>query len=283
MLLIVRPLGTSLETATIWMSTNSEQTSQIAHYASLLVSGFTLTAFLLGGGAAFLVGFSKTGVPGAGMPAIALMADVFRSDTKLSVGAMVPLLILGDIFAVLYYRRHAQWNRLFELFPYVVAGMIPGYFVLDLLDSNSLRVVIGIVILALLALHFARLRFGWSQMPDQWWFVAMMGSLAGFGTVVGNAAGPAMGIYLLSKKLDKHEFIGTSAWFFFFVNLSKVPIQLMVGVITPTTLRFDVAIAPLLVVGALVGVAVHKRLPQSAFNSLVLLLAGVLAVWLVFG
>ncbi len=217
------------------------------------------------------------------MPAIALMADVFRSDTKLSVGAMVPLLILGDIFAVLYYRRHAQWNRLFELFPYVVAGMIPGYFVLDLLDSNSLRVVIGIVILALLALHFARLRFGWSQMPDQWWFVAMMGSLAGFGTVVGNAAGPAMGIYLLSKKLDKHEFIGTSAWFFFFVNLSKVPIQLMVGVITPTTLRFDVAIAPLLVVGALVGVAVHKRLPQSAFNSLVLLLAGVLAVWLVFG
>ena len=204
------------------MPSNSERISQIAQYTGLIIAGFTLSALLLGTGAAFLVGFSKTGIPGAGMPAIALMADVFHDDTKLSVGAMVPLLILGDIFAVIYYRRHAHWNRLFELFPYVVAGMIPGHFVLRLLNSDWLRVLIGVLILALLVLHFARQRFGWEKMPDQWWFVAMMGFLAGFGTVVGNAAGPAMGIYLLSKKLDKHEFIGTSAWFFFFVNVSKV-------------------------------------------------------------
>ncbi len=259
-----------------------ERTSQLTQYTAFFLSGFTLTGLLLGGGAAFLVGFSKTGIPGAGMPAIAMMVEVFREDTKLSVGAMVPLLVLGDMFAVFYYRRHARWNRLGELFPYVVVGMVPGYFVLGMLNSDWLRVLIGAIILALLTLHFARQRFGWEKLPDQRWFVAMMGFLAGFGTVVGNAAGPAMGIYLLSKKLDKHEFIGTSAWFFFFVNVSKIPIQLMVGVITPATLELDLCVAPMLVIGALAGVAVHKRISQSAFNTLVLLLAGVFALRLVF-
>ena len=77
-----------------------------------LCSGLTVGAILLGAGSAFLIGFSKTGIPGAGMPAITLMADAFRDETKLSVGAMVPLLILGDLFGVLFYRRHANWHRL---------------------------------------------------------------------------------------------------------------------------------------------------------------------------
>ncbi len=254
---------------------------QLQYALGLTIKGFTLAALLLAGGAAFLVGFSKTGIPGAGMPAIALMADVFSDETRLSVGAMVPLLILGDIFAVYHYRRHAHWNRLLELFPYVMIGMIPGYFVLRLLESDSLRTLIGVIILALLGLHFARQRFGWEKMPDQWWFVALMGCLAGFCTVVGNAAGPAMAVYLLSKKLDKHEFIGTSAWFFFFVNVSKVPIQWKLGVITPATLQLDLLVAPVLIVGALIGVMVHKRISQSAFNAMVLFLAGVFALRLV--
>ncbi len=252
------------------------------YYVGLLVEGITLKAMLLGGGAAFLIGFSKTGIPGAGMPAIALMAEAFPHDTRLSVGAMVPLLILGDIFAVFYYRRHANWNRLVELVPYVVIGMIPGYFVLYFLDSAWLRTLIGLIILGLLGLHLARTRFGGEKMVvDQLWFIALTGFLAGFGTVVGNAAGPAMAIYLLAKKLDKHEFIGTAAWFFFFVNLSKVPIQWKLGVITPATLHLDLCVAPVLVVGALIGVAVHKRISQKAFNTLVLALAAVFALRMV--
>ncbi len=264
------------------MPLNLKSPKPLALCAGLVVAGFAIPPLLLGGLAAFLVGFSKTGIPGAGMPAITLMVDAFPANTKLSVGAMVPLLIVGDIFAVVYYRRHAHWNRLWELFPYVVVGMVPAYFVLGTFNSDALRVLIGLLILALLALHFARQRFGWEKLPDRWWFVAMMGFLAGFGTVVGNAAGPAMGVYLLSKKLDKHEFIGTSAWFFFFINSSKVPFHLYLGSITPATLRFDWWVAPALVVGAMTGVAVHKRISQKAFNTLILLLAGVFALRLVF-
>jgi len=246
-----------------------------------LGAGFSVGAILCGAGAAFLIGFSKTGIPGAGMPAITLMADAFRDNTKLSVGAMVPLLILGDFFGVVFFRRHANWQRLYEVLPYIVIGMVPGYLVLQWMPSESLRSLIGILILALLAVHVGCQRLGWSAALEHKWFAGVMGLLAGFGTVAGNAAGPAMSIYLLNKKVDKHEFVGTSAWLFFLVNSSKVPFQAMMGVITWQTLRLDIYVLPMLVVGVLLGVFVHKRIPQRAFDSLVLVLSALAALQMV--
>ncbi len=248
-----------------------------------LVQGIGLKMWLLASSAALLVGFSKTGIPGVGMPAIAFMAEAFPvGQAKQAVGAMVPLLIIGDIFAVIYYRRHANWSRLVGLVPYVLLGMIPGYIVLDRLQGSWLIALIGLIILGLLGLHLARARWGWESMPDKWWFVAITGLLAGFGTVVGHAAGPAMAVYFLAKKLDKHEFIGTAAWFFFLVNVSKIPFYVSIGAINSTTLQLDLLVAPVVVAGALLGVAVHKRISQRRFNTLVLLLAALAALRMVF-
>ncbi|MFW6171205.1 MAG: hypothetical protein ACODAD_12000 [Planctomycetota bacterium] len=69
------------------------------HGLSLVVQGITLAALLLAGSAALLIGISKTGIPGVSMPAIALMAEAFPNNTQHSVGAMVPLLVFGDLFA----------------------------------------------------------------------------------------------------------------------------------------------------------------------------------------
>lgn len=237
-----------------------------------------LVTFLFGAGAALLIGFSKTGMPGAAIPAVALMAEAFREETRLSVGAMLPILLLGDLFALAYYRRHANWDRLLELFPFVAVGMVPGYLVLWKLESDPLRVLIGGITLGLLALQLAQQRFGWKNMPDRRWFIATTGVLAGFGTAVGNAAGPVMSIYLISKRLDKHEFLGTAAWFFFIVNLSKIPFFLSLDMITPTTLQLDAMLVPVVVVGAIVGVLVLKRIPQAVFNTIVLSLAALAAL-----
>jgi len=240
--------------------------------------GFTWYAFLCGGAAALLVGFSKTGMPGAAIPAIALMAEAFRQDTKLSVGAIVPVLILGDLFAITYYRRHVDWPRLLELAPYVVAGMVPGYLVLWQIDTEELRILIGVIILVLLALHIVRDRFGWARVMERRWFVAGTGMLAGFCTTVGNAAGPMMSIYLVSRRLDKHQFLGTTAWFFFFVNLSKVPLFTALDMITWEVVQFDLLLLPIAAAGAVVGAVVLKKMPQKLFNVLVLVLAGIAAV-----
>ena len=71
----------------------------------------------LGACAAVLIGFSKTGLPGAAIPAVALMAAAFPGSAERSVGAVLVVLLAGDVFAVAWFRRHAQWRRLLALFP----------------------------------------------------------------------------------------------------------------------------------------------------------------------
>ena len=240
-----------------------------------------LVPLIWGGMAALLVGISKTAIPGAAIPAVALMAEAFRADTKLSVGALLPILLVGDLFALAYYRRHASWERLIELCPYVLAGMVPGYLVLRSTSGQALRLLLGVIILLLLILQIARQRLGWQPRLDRRWRVGATGLLAGFGTTVGNAAGPVMSIYLVGQRLDKHEFLGTSAWFFFLVNLSKLPLFIALGMITPRTLQLDLLLIPMAALGALGGLLLFRRIPQRAFNSLVLLLAGLAALRLV--
>ncbi len=242
-----------------------------------------LIDYLWGAASALLVGFSKTGLPGVSIPAIVLMTEAFSDNTKLALGAILPVLLVGDVFAVAWYRHHAQWNRLWPLFPYVAVGMIPGGILLLMLDEegNQLRPVLGVLFLGLLVLDVCRRRFAWEHMPGQWWFAGGLGLLAGFSTILAHAAFPVMAIYLISQRMDKQEFIGTAAWFFLIVNISKIPYYTLTGMVTPATLQFDLYVAPVALIGGLVGVFVLHRIPQRLFDFLALSLAGIAAVRLI--
>jgi uncharacterized membrane protein YfcA len=235
----------------------------------------------MGLSAALLVGLSKTGVPGVAIPAVLLMTEAFSGSEKTSVGALLPLLLVGDLFAVSYYRHHAQWKRLWRLLPYVAAGMVPGVLVLAFVDDRQFKSLLGWMVLALLGLEVCRQRFGWTRIAGRWWFVGGMGLLAGFGTTVGNAAGPAMTVYLISRGLPKEQFMGTWAWFFLVVNLSKAPVFVGLRMITPITLAFDAVVVAAVVAGALIGRRLFAIIPQRLFNWLVLALAGVAALRLI--
>jgi uncharacterized membrane protein YfcA len=193
----------------------------------------------------------------------------------------LPLLLVGDVIAVRVYRNHADWKRLWGLFPYVAAGMIPGVVVLLLVENQQFKLVLGWIVLPLLLMEVTRQWLGWTTAPAGRWFVAAMGLLAGFGTSVGNAAGPVMSVYLISHGLPKERFMGTWAWFFLIANFSKLPIYCTLGMITPTTLAFDLAMVPMVVVGALVGRRLFLIIPQQLFNALVLVLAAIAALRLV--
>jgi uncharacterized membrane protein YfcA len=234
----------------------------------------------LGAVGALLVGLSKSGVPGLGIVAVPLMAMAF--PTRVSVAALLPLLIVGDVFAIAYYHRHAQWRKLWGLFPWVAAGFALGVWMLARVDDRGLRPFLGGLVLALLALEQVRARLGWNGLPNHPAFVAFTGAAAGFATMVGNAAGPIMTLYLMSRDLDKEQFIGTSAWFFFLVNSSKVPVYLALGMMTRGSLTFDAALAPLVAAGALVGVRLLPRLSRRAFYDVALLLAAAAALRLLW-
>jgi hypothetical protein len=242
---------------------------------------YTALAILCGALSAFLAGMSKTGVPGVSILGILLMTYAFVGVEKQSAGAMLPLLIVGDLFAVSYYHRHAQWDKIRGVFPPVAFGLCVGAFVLATISHGQFALLLGALILGLLLFEQLRNRMGWENVPERWWFVLLIGTLGGFATMVGNAAGPVMAIYIVALGMPKEKFMGTWAWFFLIVNVTKVPVFAGLGMITLDTLWFDLMLLPALVVGALVGRKIFLVIPQKYFDPLILLLAALAAVNLV--
>jgi uncharacterized membrane protein YfcA len=235
---------------------------------------------------AVMVGMAKTGLPGLGTLFIAIFANVL--PTKEATGLVLPLLILGDIVAVLVYRRHAVWSQLWGLFPWAGLGIVLGYFAMDRIDNHQARVLVGSIVLALLTIHAVR-RWrerragtasggsapvaGGPRVPRP--VVASVGVLAGFTTLIANAAGPLMAIYLLALRLPKLEFIGTSAVYFLLLNLFKVPFMAHLGLINGASLWVNLLLAPAVWTGALVGRLLVQRINQRWFEILTLSLTGV--------
>jgi uncharacterized protein len=91
--------------------------------------------------------------------------------------------------------------------------------------------------------------------------------MGGFSTMIGNAAGPIMSVYLLSMNLQKNTYIGTTAWFFFIVNVFKLPLQIWGWHnITMKTLGFNLVLLPVIALGALAGIRVVKLMPENAYR-----------------
>lgn len=241
--------------------------------------------------AALLVGISKTGVPGAGILVVPLLARIFGA--RLSVGTMLPMLIFGDCFAVAWYHRHARWDKLWGLFPSVSVGVLAGAALLQVLGKapahkDYLNVLIGVLVLGMLAVHLARVRFGDRISLHSRVGLAATGSVAGFSTTVSNAAGPVMGIYLTSLQLPKEQFMGTTAWYFFIVNVAKFPILAGLSIanpsnpiVTASSLTFNLAMTPVILFGVFLGKWMLPRISQRAFDSVVLVLAAIAAINLI--
>jgi len=226
------------------------------------------------------MGVSKTGVPGASILAVVLMAEAFRDNAAFSVGALMPVLLVGDVFAVSLYAKDTAWSGLLRLFPYVALGLISGAFLLRYVQGNDLRPVLGGLIVLMFGLEVYRRYRGENHTPHAWWFLLLTGWLAGFSTMVGNAAGPVMTMYLLSQDLPKARFMGTCAVFFFTVNLLKTVPMAWVGMITLDTFRFALFAIPMTFIGLALGRFLFCRMSQQVFDTVALLLAGIGGVWL---
>jgi uncharacterized membrane protein YfcA len=226
---------------------------------------------LIGGLAAFLVGFSKSGVSGTAILAVPLMASIFPAKT--SVGVLLITLIVGDVFAVTFYRRFAQWHYILRILPYAVLGIIVGYFLLDKISDDLLKKTIGGLIVTLVLLKYLLDRLNIAAVSYRAYLAPFLGVAAGIATIMANAAGPLMSIYLLSMNIKKEEFIGTGAWYFFMLNVFKVPFLFSLGLITSATLAFDLKMVPWVVAGSLIGVVTVKKINQKWFELSILVLA----------
>jgi len=231
---------------------------------------------------AFCSGLSKTGIAGLGVLPVALFANALPA--RASTGALLPLLLCGDLFGVAFFRKHASWPHLWRLFPWVIAGVVAGYLAMDRISNAQVQRMIGGILLVMVGLHVWRQRQADrldDRLPHSVWFASLTGFLAGFTTMVANAAGPVMGLYLLAIGLPKLAFIGTGAWFFMLVNAFKVPFSVRLGLINADSLKVDALLVLPMIPGALLGPILLKRINQRAFEMMVLMLTVLAALRLI--
>jgi uncharacterized membrane protein YfcA len=219
---------------------------------------------------------SKTGVPGIGILGVLVMMLAFPGEEKLSSGAVLPLLVVADMFAVCYYWRFADWQRIILLLPTVVLGLLLGTAFMLVIDHSQFKIFLAVLILVLVSFEQLRRWRNWNSFPKSRWFAWIMGTLSGFTTLVGNAAGPVMTVYCAAQNFNKHDFMGTFAVFFCIINLTKLP--LMGGVvpglqlITAETLWFNLLILPGLLAGVLLGRKLFGIIPERYFVPCILIL-----------
>ncbi len=231
---------------------------------------------------AVMIGASKTGLPGLGILVVPLMAYVFPASK--SVGIVLGILIIGDLFAVIYHHRNANWMHLIKLLPIAFVGLVAGSFIMKMIGDKQLRPIIGTIVLVLLVLNYWMKTKGEGKIAvaGEWWFAVIFGFLAGVTTIMANAAGPIMILYLLAMKLERVEFVGTAAWFFFIVNWLKVPFLTNLDLINAESVKINLTVLPLVLLGAFLGMAALKRIPEKVFSAVVQILSAIAAVKLLF-
>lgn len=219
---------------------------------------------------AYLIGVSKTGIAGIGILAVTIFTYVVPA--KESVGLVLVILICGDIVAVTAFSRHAVWSHLWRLFPWTIVGVVIGYLAVGKINDLQVRKLIGGILVVLVLLQFKQYFKKNSEGSGKhgMLYVALMGLAAGFTTMVANAAGPVMILYLLATGLPKYEFVGTGAWFFFLLNCFKVPFSYSLGLINPGSLSVDLMLAPFAFLGAFSGKALLPHINQRLFEGIAL-------------
>jgi uncharacterized membrane protein YfcA len=213
-----------------------------------------------------------------GLVTVVIMARLF--PPRESTGILLPLLIVGDILAVVAFRKHAQWKQIWKMLPPTFVGIVVGYFLMGWIPSRHFGPVIGWVVLIMVILQILRrLRpDAYAHVPHTRGFAWTIGSWCGITTMLANAAGPVMTLYLLAIDLPKYNLVGTSAWFFLLVNVSKVPFSLHLGLIDQHTLLFNLLLAPGVGLGIFLGRWLIAFVPQKLFELLLLGFAGVSAL-----
>jgi uncharacterized membrane protein YfcA len=208
---------------------------------------------------------AKTGVHGAGMLSVPLLAIAFGG--KVSSGLMLPMLLVADVFGVWYYHRHASFKHLKILFPWAAVGIIVGSVAGSFIREEVFRIIMATTIFGSLGIMIWLELGGREKIPDNMILGIGAGFLGGFTSMIGNLAGTVMAVYFLSMRLPKNNFIGTAAWFFLVINWFKVPFHVwMWHTINKDSWLLALVLIPIILGGAFLGIVLVKKMNDRTYR-----------------
>jgi uncharacterized membrane protein YfcA len=192
-------------------------------------------------------------------------------------------LIAGDIFAVVYYNRHARWSYIIRFLPWMLLGILIGVLIGNDLPEKTFKIAMATIILASVGMMYWWDRRKSKAVPTHWLFAGFIGVIAGVTTMIGNLAGAFSNIYFLAMRLPKNEFIGTAAWLFLIINVFKLPFHIWSwGTITPETLLIDLKLLPGVFLGIFLGIKMVKIIKEDFYRRLILILTAAGALLILF-
>lgn len=240
----------------------------------------SLSFYLAAGVSITLIGLSKGGVGGMLGPLVtATMAMVLPANV--AVGLLLPLLIVGDAFAVAAH--WGRWSRyhVVRLVPASALGVLLAVGILTSVSPLLLRRGLALLILAFLGYRSVSSRFRRSAAYEhQGWHGPAAGAVAGFTSGLAHVGGPPISIYLLLQNLSPSTYAATSALFFAALNLIKLPLYGLSGLIQLPVLIRTLWLLPLMPLGVWAGRWFTRRVAQETFERVIMGLLLMSAVFL---
>lgn len=245
------------------------------------LSDISVAAWAMAATAVFLMGVSKAGLKGMSIFNVTLMALAFGS--RASTGLFIPLLLVGDVFAVLYYNRHTQWKYILKFIPWMILGILIGVLIGKDLPETEFKWGMVIVIFLSLGMLVWWDRRKSESVPSHWLFSGSIGILAGICTMIGNLAGAFTNIFFLAMRLPKNEFVGTAAWLFLITNLFKLPFHIWVWhTISAESLAINLRLLPAIFFGLFLGVVLVKKINEKNYKRFILIVTAIGAIAILF-
>lgn len=228
-----------------------------------------LNFFLFAIPAVLFAGISKGGFgSGAAFAASPFLALII--EPKFAVGVMLPLLMLMDVTSLKPYWRKWDWRNARGLMLGGLPGILFGAAVFKVMNPDFLRLLIGIIAIGFVVFQLSRAR-GWissKARPFKLWQCLSWGALAGFTSFVSHAGGPPAAIQLLGQRLSKLTYQATTVIVFWWMNLVKFIPYFFLGMFTRETVMANLYLAPVAIIGTLVGVFAHSIISERVFFSL---------------
>lgn len=225
-----------------------------------------------------MIGFSKGGLGGLGAlltPILALVLPVASA-----VGVLLPMLMVGDVFALTIYWKEWDAELVKQMLPAGVIGAIAGTFLLSWLSPNHLRIVLGIFVLLVVAYKLISDRIQTIRYQPKPWHAPVAGFLAGISSGMFNSGGPAFNSYLLLKQVKARPFIATSAIYFAILNLVKAPGFLLTGVLDLRLLLSVWWVFPFIPLGIWIARLTLTRVSPLVFEWIITILLIFSSLWL---
>jgi uncharacterized protein len=218
--------------------------------------------FLLACAVVFVAAVTS-GLAGFGLASISIPPLLLIYEPA-TVVALMKVLTIGTTWIIMVDAwQDISWRWIARLVPTALVGLVAGTWLLEVLAADAIRVIAGtvVVVLALVLLTWQP-----RAVRERAWMVPALGLVSGTGSTAVGLSGPPVVLYFTMMGVGKETIRATIATYFVALDVIGLPTLVTRGVVDGDDLRLALALAPVAVIGRLVGIRLVRFVSPLAFR-----------------